>query len=288
MSSVRSLSDLGTIGLWSRATEDQSPADARMLVRRYESAGVPVVWIPEGLGYEALTHASLLLSASTRIAVATGIANMWARDAYAAHAGTRLLRAAHDDRFLLGLGVSHRLVVESVRNQGFQSPIATLVSYLDRLDQLDSREDAGPRVIAALGPRMLDLAAERGLGVLTYLTTADHTRSARQRLGSAHLSVHLPVVADTDASRARTVARSYLAPYLALENYRISFQRQGYHDGDLDDGGSDRLVDALVTHGTIDRILAAVQTRQSAGADHVALQPLDQSSTLAVLESFAP
>jgi probable F420-dependent oxidoreductase len=281
---VTALADLGTVGLWTHATGDRSPADALALARRVEEAGLGCLWIPEGIGWEALTHAALLLGATSTLPVATGIASIWARDALAAHSGTRLLRAAWQERFVLGLGVSHRLVVDFVRGQGYRQPLTAMTGYLRQLAELDvGSGSCGPVVIAALGPRMLDLATATGSGVLTYLTTVEHTADSRRRLGATYLGVELPVVVTADQSRARRVARRHLATYLNLENYVASLRRLGFSDSDLSDGGSDRLIDSLVSYGSPDDVRAAVAARLEAGADHVAVQPLDNSSLDALL-----
>jgi len=244
------------------------------------------VWIPEGLGPEALTHASLLLHATTRLAVATGIASIWARDPFATHAGTRLLRSGSGDRFVLGLGVSHRLVVDPLRGHDYQSPRQAVDGYLTQLEGLDeSNRDSGPRVIAALGPKMLDMAADHGTGVLTYLTTVEHTVDAR-RLSGGHLSVEIPAsIGDRDQTRAS--ARRHLSTYLGLENYQASFRRLGFTEDDFADNGSDRLVDTIVAQGTVDDIRAKVRERLEAGADHVAIQPLNGDTLSELLEAGA-
>lgn len=282
---VADLKQLGAVGLWSRDTEQCTPDEARVLARRIEEAGYPCVWIPEGLGHEALTHASMLLHATTDLIVATGIASIWARDPFATHAGSRLLRSGHDDRFILGLGVSHRLVVGALRGHDYNRPLAAMDGYLNQLEGLDeSSASCGPRVIAALGPRMLDLAAAHRTGVLTYLTTVEHTADARDRLGDSHLSAEIPVAIGSP-SDARVSARRHLAGYLGLENYQASFRRLGFTDADLTDNGSDRLVDTIVTHGTIDNIRARVHERREAGADHVAIQPLDRTTLIGLLDA---
>ncbi len=284
---VNELNDLGRVGLWSRFTDGAEAADARLLAHRYEQAGFPCVWIPEGLGHEALTHASLLLHATNDIAVATGIANIWARDPFAAHAGTRLLRDGHDGRFVLGLGVSHRLVVDSLRGHAYERPVDAMDGYLTQLEDLDdSGSTSGPRVIAALGPRMLDLAASHGVGVLTYLTTIEHTVDARNRLPDNHLSVEMPVAIGSPTD-TRASARRHLSGYLGLENYQASFLRLGFTDDDFANNGSDRLVDTIVAQGTIDGISARVEERLQAGADHVAIQPLDQTTLTGLLDTGA-
>jgi probable F420-dependent oxidoreductase len=283
---VASLADLGPIGLWSRATADIPAPAARELARRYDSSGFGAIWFPEGFGPEAMSHASLLLHATSRIAVATGIASIWARDAFAAHMGARALRGAHDDRFVLGLGVSHRNVVDGLRGHTYARPLDAVAAYLDALARFDEDPGpCGPRVIAALGPKMVDLAAARGVGAITYLTTAEHTADARRRLGSGHLTVEVSCVVG-DPAAGREVARRHMQRYVRLENYRNSWLRQGFTDDELD-GPSDRLVDAVSAFGSIGDIAAVVRARHEAGADHVCLQPLDAASMDAVLAAGA-
>jgi probable F420-dependent oxidoreductase len=287
MTGINVLGDLGPIGLWTDATDQSTPGDARELAQRVEDAGYGCLWLPEGMGHEVLTHASMLLHATTRLPVASGIASIWARDPLATHAGTRLLREAHGGRFLLGLGVSHRLVVDSLRGHTYGRPVTAMGDYLMQLESLDqSFGDSGPRIIAALGPRMIDLAAEHGAGILTYLTTAEHTAATRHRYPSGHLSVEIPIVIGAQApNRAR--ARNHLATYLALENYRASFLRQGFKEADLEDQGSDRLIDTLVIHGDLADVHREILRRRSAGADHVALHPLDEASLSLLLSGTA-
>ena len=284
---ITSLSQLGPLGLWTHVTQTRPPAEAQMLARAVEQAGFGCVWLPEALGYEALTHASLILAGTSTLPVATGIASIWARDAMATHAGTRLLRAAYDGRFVIGLGVSHRVVVDGLRGHDYAKPVTAMTGYLEQLEALDdSMGDTGPRVIAGLGPRMLDLAVEHHAGVLTYLTTPGHTADARRRMGDGHLSVELPVVIGDDAE-ARSTARKHLSTYLSLENYRASFLRLGFSEEDMADHGSDRLLDGVFSLGTLDAVRRAVRQRLDAGADHVALHPLDRSTLDQVLGTTA-
>ncbi len=194
--------------------------------------------------------------------MATAIVNMWANDAADVAASYRRIAARHRDRFLLGIGIGHP---ESVT--AYRQPHATMANYLDRLDAGGVPPDR--RILAALGPRALHLAAERTLGTHPYLTVPDHTRAARQMLGpGAVIAPEHTVVLDTDPDRARATGRAFVSdPYLKLSNYTTNLRRYGYTDADLDDGGSDRLIDALVLHGPPDIIAAGLRSHLDAGAE---------------------
>ena len=268
---------LGRIGVWSFALETQSAADERDAVAEIESLGYPAIWIPEATGSrEALAHAAWLLSSTQRAVIATGIASIWARDAVAAANGARMLADAYPSRFVLGLGVSH---ARSVANRGAESrgPYTRMRRYLDEMDRAESTAPeplVQPRImLAALGPRMLELAAERTHGAHPYFVPVEHTAFARARLGPQPvLAVEQTVVLETDATEARRIARGFAAEYFALPNYANNLRRMGYTASDLSGPGSDRAVDAVIAWGDVDRIASRVREHLQAGADHVCLQ----------------
>ncbi len=275
---------LGTIGVWLGALTVAPAAEARPAVREIEALGFDTIWFPEGLGTrESFTNAAVLLAATERIRVASGIANIWARDAVAAANAARVLADAFDDRYLLGLGVSHPRQVDP-RGHTYRKPVATMRAYLDAMDDdpVVSPDTEGaarppvPRVIAALRPPMLRLAAEKALGAHSFLVPVEHTRRAREILGpDPLLVVEQKVVLAGDPAVARSRARAALAWYLDTPNYLDNFRWLGFGDDDFADGGSDALVDALVAAGDVEAVVARCRAHLEAGATQVAIQPLE-------------
>jgi probable F420-dependent oxidoreductase len=255
--------ELGRYGVWCT----QRALDPKLAVEM-EALGYGAVWIggsPPG----DLALAESLLDATQRLAVATGIVNMWSTPAEEVAASYHRLEAKHPGRFLLGVGIGH-----PEATQEYRSPYATMVDYLDRLDAADV--PVAGRALAALGPKVLRLSADRTAGAHPYLTTPEHTRQARATLGpDVLLAPEQKVVVDTDAARARATARPGVEnPYLHLVNYRSNLQRLGWSESDMDDGGSDALIDALVAHGDAAAVAARLIEHLDAGADHVCLQVL--------------
>jgi probable F420-dependent oxidoreductase len=275
---------LGRIGVWSGAYAVAPAAEAREAARETEALGYDTLWFSEGLGTrESFTNAAVLLGATERIRVASGIANIWGRDAVAAANAARVLADAFDDRFLLGLGVSHPRQVDP-RGHRYEKPVAHMSAYLDAMDDdpfvsPDGEAVARPpvsRVLAALRPPMLRLAAEKALGALSYLVPVEHTRRAREILGpDALLVAEQKVVLSSDASAARARAHSALAWYLDTPNYVDNLRWLGFTDGDFQAGGSDALVDALIAHGDEEAIRMRVQEHLDAGATQVAIHALE-------------
>jgi probable F420-dependent oxidoreductase len=269
---------LGRIGVWlvSLAT---APADQeRRAVAAIEELGYGALWFGETpTGKEAFTHAALLLSASRRLMIATGIASIYGRDATAAAAGASTLAEAWQGRFVLGLGVSH-LPMVSGRGHQYGKPLPAMRAYLDAMDATPYDAPVPgpvPRVLAALRPNMLELAATRTQGAHPYFVTPEHTRRARQILGpDPLLAPEQAVVADTDPARARATARRYAAPYLSMPNYLNNLRELGFSDSDFEGGGSDALIDAVVPWGDPESLGERVREHYRAGADHVAVQPV--------------
>jgi len=272
--------ELGRIGLWTFALDLQPMARAQEAAAELEELGYGALWLPEAVGREPMVSSSLLLSATRRLVVATGIASIHARGAMAAAAAHKTLEEAFPGRFLLGLGVSHQPMVEGFLGKVYDKPLNTMRQYLDAMDSALFMA-AGPatapsRVLAALGPRMLELAAERTAGAHTYFVPVEHTPVARERLGpGALLCPEQAAVLSTDPAEARAVARQHMAVYLGLPNYTNNLRRLGFGDGDLAGGGSDRLVDAIVAWGSVEDVAARVRAHLDAGADHVAVQLLE-------------
>lgn len=270
---------LPPVGLWTGSLDLVPTAQAKELAAELEALGYGALWLPEVAGrdvFVALTH---YLSATTRLVGATGIANIWGRDAVAMSAGVKALTEAFPERVLLGLGVSHENLVEGLRGHTYERPLRAMRTYLDAMDAApySAQRPSTPvrRVVAALGPKMLALAAEKADGAHPYLVPPEHTATAREILGDGPLLCPEQMyVLETDATRAREVARASLGVYLAQPNYANNLRRLGYADDDLAGGGSDRLVDALVAWGTTDDVVARVNAHFDAGADHVCVQAL--------------
>ena len=272
---------LGRTGIWTNQLDVLPAARAQEIAAELETLGFGALWIGEAYGREALTHAGLLLAGTHRIVIATGIANIYGRDPVSMAAGQKTLAEAYPNRFLLGLGVSHIPLVEELRGHRYDKPVATMRRYLDAMDQADYRA-ASPgikphRVLAALGPQMLRLAAERADGAHPYNTTPEHTAQARKLLGDGPLLCpEQAVVLETNATKARAVARKFLDVYLALPNYTNNWLRLGFSEADFANGGSDRLIDAVIAWGDLKTVLSRIEEHRSAGADHVCIQMLTE------------
>lgn len=287
---------LGKVGAWSFTLEVQTAAEEREAAAEIESLGYGAIWFPESVeSREVFSHAAWILSSTERVIVASGIANMWARDPVAMANGWRMLTDAYPDRFLLGVGVSH---AGSVTRRGgtYERPATAMREYLDAMDRAPSsapEPEGYPRmVLAALGPRMLGLASERALGAHPYFVPVEHTAFARRRLGPAPvLAVEQTAVLETDPARARRAARSFAADYLRSTNYANNLKRMGWTDADIAGEGSDALIDALVAWGDVDRIAVRVRQHLEAGADHVCVQVVSEDEDdlcLDQLRALAP
>jgi probable F420-dependent oxidoreductase len=286
---------IGRVGVWLGPIGLAPAKDERAAIARIEELGYGAAWFGEGpANREALSHGALLLAASQRLVVATGIANIWARDAAAAINGANTLNEAYDERFLLGLGVSHAPIVVS-RGHEYDKPLTAMRAYLDAIDNHTYRapgpEHPSPIVLAALRPKMLELARERTAGAHPYFVPPSHTAKARAILGPLPLlAPEQAVVLETDPARAREIGRRHMAAYLRLPNYVNNLRALGYGDADFADGGSDQLVDAIVAWGDEEAIAGRVHEHLEAGADHVAIQAYSDraDASLAQLERLAP
>ena len=287
---------LGRVGVWSFALEAQTASAEREAAAKIEELGYHSIWFPESVrSKEVFSQASLLLGATERVVVASGIASIWARDPVAMASGQRVLSDAFPERFLLGLGVSH---APSVARRGgrYSNPVARMREYLDAMDSFPTtapEPTSEPRrVLAALGPRMLELAAARALGAHPYFVPVEHTAFARERLGPGPvLAVEQTAVLEADPARARGVARGFSQHYLELPNYANNLLRMGWSRDDVAGAGSDRLVDAVVAWGEVDAIASRVRAHLDAGADHVCVQVIgedDADVCLGELRELAP
>lgn len=273
--------DIGRIGVWTFNLDLQPMGQSQEAVGELESLGYGAVWVPEAFGREAMTNAALLLAGGERIVVATGIANLWARDAVAMAGAQKTILSAYPDRFLLGIGVSHKPSVEGGLGQTYTKPIATMKTYLEDMDKALFFASPPPcepvRVLAALRPKMLEVARTQAGGAHPYFVPVEHTPVAREALGPDKLlAPEQAVVLETDPTKAREIARAHMKTYLGLPNYTNNLRNFGFDDADIEGGGSDRLVDAIVAWGDVDTVVARVQAHLDGGADHVCLQVLDE------------
>lgn len=280
--------DLGRIGIWYGGVDALSTPEAKRAAQVVEELGFGAMWIAEAVGRDPFVSAAVLLSATERLPLATGIANIYARDPMTMAAGQKTLAEAFPNRFLLGLGVSHGHLVAGVRKHDYSKPYSHMVEYLARMDKalfMAKGPDSDPgRVLAALGPKMLELSATAANGSHPYFTTADHTLLAREVMGpDALLAPEQMVVLEADPTEARRIARAGMKIYLNLPNYYNNLARIGFDESDWTNGGSDRLVDAIVAWGTEEQIAARVKEHHDAGADHVCVQVLAED--LAMPES---
>jgi len=283
--------DVGRVGIWTAQLDLRPAARARGAAAELDELGFGALWIPEAVGREPISHAAVLLGATERIVVATGVAVIFNRVPSVAAAAQRLLADDSGGRFLLGLGVSHAAMIEGMLGQVWDRPLARMRDYLDAMDDAftvsPAPADDPPRVLSALGPRMLELAATRAWGALTYFVPVEHTAEARGHLGAGPmLLVEQAVALEADADVARDIARKHMSIYLTLPNYVNNLRRLGWGDEDLAGGGSDKLVDALVAWGDADAISARVAAHHDAGADHVCIQVLGPDATALPLEQW--
>lgn len=273
--------DLGRVGIWTSSLEAQPADRALEAALELESLGFPILWINETTGRDPFVLATMLLSATSRLKLATGIANVYARDALTMSASQKTLAEAFPGRFLLGMGVSSPVLVEKVRKHSYGKPFSYMRDYLDAMDSApySSVPPAAkpPRVLAALGPKMLQLAASRADGAHPYLTIPDHTREARELIGpAAILAPEQMVVLESDPGKARDIARPSVGFYLRAPGYLANLRRMGFTDEDWADpkNPSNRLLDGIVAWGDMDAIVRRIGEHHNAGADHVCVQVL--------------
>jgi len=262
--------DLGTFGIWTFDFEDQPAAQMRDSVREVEEQGWRTFWIPELLGREAFSHAGFLLSCTERIHIINGVAKVTTREPQWMVGGSRLLADAYPNRYVLGLGLG-------AYNRPGTTPLAAMTTYLDDMDVLETPNPAPAaplqRILAAYGPKMLELSRDRAAGAHTYKVNVAHTAQAREILGpDAFLGVEHAVLFESDPDKARAIAREHLDLYLNAKFNIAKFRRLGYSEEDISNGGSDRFVDDFVFWGDLDTIVEKLRAHIDAGADHVGVQ----------------
>jgi probable F420-dependent oxidoreductase len=269
--------------------------ELRRAMAEVEAMGFGAIWVGESLAREAFAASAIILAATSQITVATGIANIWARDATAMMNGGRALAEAWPNRFMLAVGVSHGRLVDA-RGHHYERPLTAMRAYLDEMAKAPYRapepNPAPPIVLGALGPKMLQLARERTAGAHPYFVPIEHTRQARAILGPDRLlAPEQAVVFAKTRQAARALGDIYMRTYLELPNYRQNLVRLGWSDDELTPPGSDRLFDAMVAWGDDHEIAAKLQRHQDAGADHVAVSVLTatpERATTAELRRLAP
>ena len=269
---------LGKLGVWS-GFDNLTAADSAAFAKRIEQWGYSTVWIPEGLGRDAIEHSGWLLANTSVLNVATGIANIYGRDPMTMKAGQMGLNELSGGRFLLGLGVSHGPIVKGVRGHDYGKPVETMRNYLAAMKAAPYNAPApaeSPKtVLAALGPKMLALSRDEADGAHPYNVSPAHTAEARKILGAEKLLlVEQMVLLETDPARARDAARKTLAIYLTLPYYVNNWLRMGFTENDIANGGSDRLIDDTVVWGDEAAVIKRIEQHWEAGADHVCIQTL--------------
>ncbi|RYD87584.1 MAG: TIGR03620 family F420-dependent LLM class oxidoreductase [Sphingomonadales bacterium] len=269
---------IGKLGVWALTNEFTAP-DSAAFAKRVEAWGYGTLWIPEAIGRCPLVSSAFLLANTSRLQLATGICNVYARDAYAALNAQYGLAEQSAGRFMLGLGVSHAPLIEGLRGHVMQKPIPLMKTYLEAMakhNYVSPPPAEKPKtVIAALGPMMLEVARSHADGAHPYNVTPDHTAKAREILGPGKLLCpEQKVVLETDPAKARAIARKTLGHSINMPNYRNSFMRMGFTAEDLENGGSDRWVDSLVAWGDEGAIRKRIQQHWDAGADQVCIQSL--------------
>jgi probable F420-dependent oxidoreductase len=289
--------DLGKLGVWS-FIDNYPAAEAAAFARRLEDWGYGALWVPEAVGRDPFSIIAFIAASTQKLVLATGIANIYARDPMTMKAIRKTMGELAPGRFVMGLGVSHAHLVHKVRGHEYSSkPVSTMRAYLEAMDSAlyMGPEPAieAPIVLAALRQNMLKLSAEKARGAHPYFVTPDHTRRARAILGAeAWLCPEQMVLMETDAGKARAVARKQMAIYVGLPNYQNNLRELGFGDADFADGGSDRLVDAIVAWGDEAAIRERIGAHHDAGANHVCIQALrpdgEMGPDLQALERLAP
>jgi len=265
--------DLSGVGIWSNQLRYGDPGESAEAAAELEELGFTALWIPD-IGGPVLDAVEHLLRSTKQIVIATGILNLWMHEPSEVAARYASLTQTHGDRFLLGIGVSHAPLIDSREPGRYRKPLAATRAFLDALDAADEPVPVENRVLAALGPKMLELSATRARGAHPYLVTPDHTRQAREVLGDGPLLLPEQAVLLTDnRDEARAVGTNFLRTYMALPNYANNLLRSGFTQGDLD-SISDRLLDAVIAWGDEDAVVRRIDEHKQAGADHVCVQAL--------------
>lgn len=283
--------NIGKVGVWYGGIDALPTPKAIEVAQQIEELGYGALWVAEAVGRDPFVSSAVLLSGTKTLPLATGIANIYARDPMTMTAGQKTVAEAFPNRFLLGIGVSHGHLVAGVRKHDYSKPYSYMVDYLEKMSAarfmaVGPSEDPG-LLLAALGPKMLELSATKANGAHPYFTTPDHTKISRDVMGNdSLLAPEQMVVLETDPVEARRIARAGMKIYLGLPNYFNNLKRLGFDESDWSDGGSDRLVDAIVAWGTEEQIAKRVAEHHAAGADHVCVQVLQADPRTAPIEQL--
>ena len=279
----------GRFGVFLGSLAGQPASVEREVLAEMEALGYGTAWYGESIGREAFAHGAILLSATRHMVVASGIANIWARDPQAMATGARALAEAWPDRFILGLGVSHAPMVER-RGHRYERPVAAMREYLDAMSRATWRGPDAPMppiVLAALGPKMVELAGDKTAGDYTYFTTAEHVGQVRRGMGpAAFLAADLPAVLASDRSAARSIGDKHTSLYLSTANYRNNLLRLGWKEDDIEPPGSDRLFDAIVAWGDVRDVRERADAMFAAGADQVVLNLITADPSVPYLKEL--
>lgn len=266
--------NISGVGIWSASLRYGDQGEAADAAAELEELGYSALWIPD-VGGPVFDSVGNLLAATRHAVIATGILNLWMHTPTEVAASYAALTATHGDRFLLGIGVSHAPLVDAGDPGRYRRPLRAMTTFLDELDAADNPVPVGSRVLAALGPKMLQLAASRSRGAHPYLTTPEHTRYAREQLGQGPLLLpEQTAILCASRDQAREIGTGWLSSYLALPNYANNLLRSGFSEDDIV-GVSDRLFDAIIAWGTPQDVTARIGAHRAAGADHVCVQLLD-------------
>jgi probable F420-dependent oxidoreductase len=274
---------LGRLGAWYSTDKLGGPQQIKQFVATVERLGYDTLWYPESRGYESLAVAGFMLENTTKLKLGSSIASIYARDAFTSRRGMLTLHQLYGERFILGLGVSHVPMVEGIRGHKYEKPVPAMRAYLDGITKGEAGSENWPIVIAALGPLMLKLSAEKTRGAVPYNTTPHHTAEAARILGpNKWLAIEQKVTLETDPAKARALGRKELSRYMVLDNYRNNWLRIGFSEAELANGGSDRFIDAMVLWGGADKVKQGLRAHFEAGATHVCIQPVhDDGDTAA-------
>jgi probable F420-dependent oxidoreductase len=289
--------DIGKVGIWFFLDAMTAPESAQF-AQTVEKAGYKALWIPEAVGREPFAHAAYLLDHTERLVIATGIANIWARDAITMAAASKTVAELSGGRFLLGIGVSHKPLVSNLRGHSYDRPYSYMKDYLPKMKSALYRapqpKEEVPVVIAALHPKMLALSAEQTRGTHTYFVPPEHTAKVRAQVGpDPWICAAQAVILERDAAKARTMARQYMKTYVPrLPNYTNNLKALGYADAEFENGCSDRLVDDIVAWGSEEKIQDRIDAHLKAGATHVCILPIRADNEalpdLRAVAAFAP
>ena len=273
---------LGRLGAWYSTDKLTGPSQIREFVGTVEKLGYDVLWYPESRGNVSFAVAGFMLSCTSSLKIGSSIASIYARDAFTSRRGMITLNQLYGERFILGLGVSHPPMVEGLRGHVYEKPIPAMRNYLNGIMKGEAAAAEWPICVAALGPLMMKLSGEMTRGAIPYNTNPRHTAEAAKILGpNKWLAIEQKVTLETDPAKARALGRKELARYMTLDNYRNNFLRIGFTEADLGNGGSDDFIDQMCLWGTADQVKTKLREHFTAGATHVAIQPVHDDGDIA-------